>query len=295
MEFDPGQKPKRIFGQEFERAKRALANLLLIPGLLTYGSLDMPSDCPAASGETVWQVGNDTTENKQTTRATTLNIASGRYGIDQLAESIEAQQSDIFGLQEVRHSVARQLLDRFEDDGYSLVFDQTLAIGGDPYGNAIFTRYTVMKSARYKLPTLGYQEPRSLLVTELLPDGLNEPPLVAAVTHITPDTPGLFGRSSHSARKLQSNTISDILSVYKHRYGRVLLMADLNDNDTTLFPNLTNTARYVPSESYVTHPFSKKGIDFVLTAGMKGATHVSVFGANSDHCGVSVDIDRSAA
>lgn len=85
---------------------------------------------------------------------------------------IEEHQPDLIGLQEVLHPRdPAHGLDQAtaigEGFGYHLAFAPAWELGGIEFGNAVLSRWPILRSATFPLPTFGSDEHRCLLFAEI--------------------------------------------------------------------------------------------------------------------------------
>lgn len=141
-------------------------------------------------------------------RALTINIWNqqgpweARKAI--LRDDIEALDADIVALQEVVRRGDRSQADELaEGFGYHVAFGSARAIDDRAdYGNALLSRFPILKTQVIALPCLGVDEPRSVLLTEL---GTNAGRLPVLVSHFS-------YRMDHGfVRERQALAVADML------------------------------------------------------------------------------------
>lgn len=290
---------ERCMGVLQKRLPRALINLSLIPWLITYGSVDpTTSDCPPEQTFVTTSQDEDP-EHATDFRISTLNMAHGKGGTESIARAILRQEVDIIALQEATESSVKDVLDQLEDDGvyYHAAAGWNKRAYGGTYGNVILSRHPILSSINYPLRQPGDYEPRGLLVSQIMLGGVDELPLTFGATHLTPNEPGVFGKSNYAVRTAQATEVRNIMTWYGGAGGNVVLAGDLNTppkNDAHLVLNETlKDASAGSSERPVTHPFSGDQLDHVLFTGDLQVEKAKVWGAGSDHCGMTVFMTRS--
>ena len=222
-----------------------------------------------------------------------LNFHTRRIDFDAVAEQISASGADATGLQEIRGSGPTG---GYEDQtgilagktGCCGIFGEAIRFNGaDPYGNALLSRYPVLKADVVPIPDPdprrynGYYETRCVLRAELgVPGGLT-----LLVTHF-----GLNPDEHESA-------VRTVLSLLPEK--RCALMGDLNvrPDDGILDPVravLTDTARFFPEwESGMTFPSDRpdRKIDYIfVTRDIKVAGAFVPAAAVSDHRPLVADL-----
>lgn len=86
-----------------------------------------------------------------------------------IAEVIESVGSDILATQEILHSQAEEISRR---TGVAFVFGTARQHGGEPYGNAVFTKFPVVSQETYDLTVIKREARQCLRVSLLLPHGI---------------------------------------------------------------------------------------------------------------------------
>jgi endonuclease/exonuclease/phosphatase family metal-dependent hydrolase len=146
---------------------------------------------------------------------------SGELDLARLAAEIEAVHPDVVSLNEVDRGTqrsrgtdeARALAD---STGLRLVYGPNLPWQGGLFGNAILTRFPVVRRSNHPLPVNGGLEPRGLLTTTLRVDGHE---VSFWSTHLTD------GPVGETSRTRQAEVIADLLA---RTPGPTILAGDLN-------------------------------------------------------------------
>ena len=106
-------------------------------------------------------------------RVLTLNIWN-RQGpweerLPLIREGLRELTPDVVGLQEVLSGGERsQAHEIAEDLGYSVAFGKATTVrSGEAFGNAVLSRWPIVREEVFPLPTGEHDEPRSLLLAEI--------------------------------------------------------------------------------------------------------------------------------
>ncbi len=190
-------------------------------------------------------------------RVLTYNIhhgeaMDGEFDYERLAKVITDLEPDVVALQEVDRGTQRTggvdqpaLLGKLT--GMLFAFGQAMPYQGGQYGEAVLSRFPIVRVEAYPLPFRPGQEPRAALVTYIKPDnGL--PEFIFAGTHLC--------HQSNDTRTEQARQMNRVLA---DREGPpVILSGDLNARTGSDPMNELLTERWVDA----TAPQSR--IDYVL-------------------------------
>lgn len=151
--------------------------------------------------------------------------ASGKSNLNKITEIINDRDIDIVGLNEVDRRMIRtgfkdQARIIAEKTGLNYVFGPNLKRFIGTYGNALLTRFPILKAENHPLPRINRNEPRGILdATLLLP---NKQHLRVLVTHLSVDP---------RERRLQIGWIENYISEIKTPF---FLLGDFNDEMTAM-------------------------------------------------------------
>ncbi len=210
---------------------------------------------------------------------------NGKVCLKAVASTIAGAQPDLVGLQEVdyfnpRSAFADQATKLGKMLGMYHVYGPNVTWGGvTRFGNAILSRYPIVRWHNYLLPSMGEQ--RGLLQVEIQ---LTGQPVVFFNTHLGLD---------HQERLQQVDKIQDIAS---SMFGHLLLAGDLNANSdseevarlqTVLRSgDLTGTELTFPSD------YPKYKIDYIFYSDHWRLTKTRVYTSQaSDHLPLSADVE----
>jgi endonuclease/exonuclease/phosphatase family metal-dependent hydrolase len=175
---------------------------------------------------------------------------------------IRSVEPDLVALQEVDSNVRRtKLLDEPTElarlTGMQFVFGPNIPYEGGLYGNAVLSRWPIVKSTNHRLPTFYAGEQRGVLEVSVQPPNWDQPILVFA-TH--------FDYRRGSPERLPSARMINALIAAR---GDVpaLLVGDLNDTPGgSTLRELENQWRQANRHMAVTYPAygPHKQIDYVM-------------------------------
>ncbi len=108
--------------------------------------------------------------------------------LERIAEVIRASQADVVALQEVDRRVPRSgNVDQAETlarlTGMEVIFGKNIDLQGGGYGNAILSRYPIVRSQNHALPRINEGEQRGVLEAEIAL-GRSLPSLTLLATHL---------------------------------------------------------------------------------------------------------------
>lgn len=161
-------------------------------------------------------------------RVISYNIHHGegvdrRLDLPRIAGVLRAEQPDLVALQEVDQQVGRtgnvdQPQELAQLTGMQVAFGGNISLQGGRYGNAVLSRFPVVRHWNRLLPNVASGEQRGLLGCELeLPDGAGQ--LLFCSTH--------FDHRSDPAERVQSaERLPELLREWS---GPAILGGDLND------------------------------------------------------------------
>ncbi|HWP41867.1 MAG TPA: endonuclease/exonuclease/phosphatase family protein [Blastocatellia bacterium] len=164
---------------------------------------------------------------KRTIRVMTYNIhhgegADGRLDLNRIAEVILSQRADIVALQEVDRGVERTarrdiIAELAALTGMNYAFGKNIDYQGGDYGNAVLTRYPILRQENHHYKMMRQGEQRGLLQVVLKADGKQ---LLLLNTH-------LDYRRDDAERLSNVDEIRQIRERYKGLPA--ILCGDLND------------------------------------------------------------------
>jgi len=169
--------------------------------------------------------------NPTTFRVMTYNIhhgegLDGKVDLERIAQLIKHEGADIVALQEVDKGTARTARRDFPAElaqltGFTCVFSNNFHFQGGEYGNAVLSRFPVVRWQNLHYRMLRTNEQRGLLQLEMDVRGR---PLVFMTTHID-------YRSDDSERW---NNVDEIEATTRQYAGKpVILCCDFNDKPTS--------------------------------------------------------------
>jgi endonuclease/exonuclease/phosphatase family metal-dependent hydrolase len=233
-------------------------------------------------------------------RVVTFNIhhgvgSDGRLDLERIAETMESLDADVIGLQEVDRRFAPR--SDFVDQprvlsrrlGMRLAYGPALELeppgAGEPrrrYGNAVLSRYPIVRRSTVLLPRTGPVEQRALLRAQI---DFGDRLVDAYTTHL----------EAHDLRQraLQAGAVATAIAA---RRGPRVLLADLNAKPDGLemaaIAAVVNDAWALGSGPGLTYPAAQptRRIDVVQHSGELVPTSASVVASTvSDHRPVVVD------
>jgi endonuclease/exonuclease/phosphatase family metal-dependent hydrolase len=156
-------------------------------------------------------------------RVMTFNVQSCRHGLDRVAAVIRAAAPDVVALQEVDRGTRRangldqgRELARRTGLEHSAHFATTRMAGGE-YGVGLVSRFPILSTRFYTLPTPRHLEPRGVAHAVLDVDGHEVSVYVTHLTNLPRRSELRFDQARFIARVIQEDP------------RPVLLMGDLND------------------------------------------------------------------
>ena len=200
-------------------------------------------------------------------RVLTYNIHHGE-GVDRkldlprIAQVIRSVSPDVVALQEVdRRAERSDCKDQPAELGALLkmnsIFEKNINLQGGQYGNAVLSKWPVVKHKNVHLPSFDNGEQRGVLICELKPPSMNEPMLLFC-TH-------LDHRRSDRERFASAERINELIAAR----GSVpaILAGDLNARrDSRVLGAFTKRWQLVNEYELPTTPVAepKRQIDFIL-------------------------------
>lgn len=186
----------------------------------------------------------------------------GKLDLERIAQTIRKAQPDLVALQEVDDKTERvhgmdqpNELARLTD--MQVVFGRNLELQGGGYGNAVLSRWPILRQNNHALPSLENGEPRGVLVVEVQPPELTTP-LVLFATH-------LDHRPRDEERFVSIRTINDLAG--KQPSAWAILAGDLNATPETRVLQAAREFWAMPQgQEWPTIPVAKpqRQIDYVL-------------------------------
>jgi endonuclease/exonuclease/phosphatase family metal-dependent hydrolase len=148
----------------------------------------------------------------------------GRLDLERIARVMAAVKPDLIALQEVDQNATRsQSVDQPAELArlmqMHVAFGDNLPLQGGKYGNAVLSRFPIVRQQNHRLPNLDNGEQRGVLEVEIAVPG-REPPLRLFATH-------LDHRPNHAERLASARAINELATAVSHRMD--LLAGDLND------------------------------------------------------------------
>ena len=182
--------------------------------------------------------------------------------LDRIARVIRSVEPDLVALQEVdRQATRTKAIDQPAElarlTGLAVVFGPNIPLEGGDYGNAVLSRWPIVRSDNHTLPNVDAGEQRGVLEVHVVPTGRTEP-IVLWATHFD-------HRPNDAERRASAQAIEN--RVAKQPTQPALLVGDLNDVPAS--PTLTAlAARWTRSNAEIlpTIPVGKpaRQIDYVL-------------------------------
>lgn len=232
-----------------------------------------------------------------TLRVLQFNIRAGISGagevdLARIAREIEAVHPDLVSLNEVDSGTLRTRVDEpaylAEATGLHAVYGPNLTYDGGRFGNAVLTRYPVVKSRNLRLPGTFGLEPRGLLTVVVRVEGHR---IAFASTHLSD---GSAGRQS---RTLQALAVAEAL---RSSAAPTILAGDLNSVPADLPARILRRSLLDAQEEggtgdgdTIPEPSPTARFDYVLYdehfAVVPDRTHVRS-SASSDHAAVSTEL-----
>jgi endonuclease/exonuclease/phosphatase family metal-dependent hydrolase len=167
------------------------------------------------------------TDVKRSFRVMTYNIhhgegTDGKVDLNRIAEVILTQRADIVALQEVDRGVERTgrrdlIAELASLTGMNYAFGKNIDYQGGDYGNAVLTRFQILKQQNHHYKMIRPGEQRGLLKALLTLEGKQ---LLLLNTH-------LDYRRDDAERLSNMDEIKEILE--QHKGMRVILCGDFND------------------------------------------------------------------
>lgn len=147
----------------------------------------------------------------------------GRLDLERIATVIRSVKPDLVALQEVDRSVARtgyvdQPAELSRLTKMNVAFGANIELEGGHYGNAVLSRFQIVRHRNELLPNVDDGEQRGLLVAEIIVPDLDDS-LMLLATHFD-------HRSDGSERVLSANAANALV---ENDDRLTLLMGDLND------------------------------------------------------------------
>jgi endonuclease/exonuclease/phosphatase family metal-dependent hydrolase len=166
------------------------------------------------------------TQEPQTFRVMSYNIhhgegTDGKIDLQRIADLIKREKIDVVGLQEidrgVERSARRDLIQELSEmTGMEFYFDRNIFYQGGQYGNAVLTRFPVVRKENTHFKMLRPQEQRGILQLTLNVHGRT---LIFMDTHID-------YRPDDAERQMNVREIRDLVGSYKNL--PLILCGDFN-------------------------------------------------------------------
>lgn len=227
-------------------------------------------------------------------RISTLNIARGAFGMEDVAAALADQDADLQCLQEAPEE---SLPDLIEATG--LPHKATNWNGENllsRYGNVTLTKLKIIASEEYNLPSLPQHHQRSMLVT-VVENKLGDHTAIFNA-HLAAQNGLMPGQAGLTEREVQTEAILSILNSPQYNTMPVVLCVDLNErpngssynmfsrhlHDTTLDIN-------PPPNGLPTLPKYGVQSDYIWTNFDWISNELHIFGnGSSDHCGLKANV-----
>jgi endonuclease/exonuclease/phosphatase family metal-dependent hydrolase len=148
----------------------------------------------------------------------------GKLDLERIARVILSVKPDLVAVQEVDQKVLRtksidQPAELADLTKMHVVFGANIELQGGEYGNAILSRFPIVRHKNHFLPNVDESEQRGVIVAEIeLPD--RKSPLLFVATH-------LDFRADDRERLASAKVINDLVAAHPRLPG--LLAGDLND------------------------------------------------------------------
>lgn len=185
-----------------------------------------------------------------------------KLDVERIARVIRSVSPDIVALQEVDRRVKRtssvdQPAELARLTEMHVVFGGNIDLQGGQYGNALLSRYPILRHKNHLLPNIGESEQRGVLEAEVRHPDWPDPLLVYA-TH-------LDYRPDNRERLASATAINELVAQHPNRHA--LLAGDLNDTPNSeplkrLGANWTSANAQPLATIPVDRPSSQ--IDFIL-------------------------------
>lgn len=185
-----------------------------------------------------------------------------------MAEAIRGQNPDIVGLNEIfgtgpSPEYTAQAEQLGAELGYHCYFASALRLGGNPYGNAILSRFPILEAKTVGIPDPPVQDEDTYYETRCVLRARFAEGFTVLISH--------FGLARAEAK----NAVETVLSLVREEKGPVVVMGDFNlEPDSPilepLFTELTDTASLLPSP-LKTWPSDEpeQKIDYIFVRGAK--------------------------
>lgn len=168
-------------------------------------------------------------EEKDRIRVLSYNIhhgqgVDGRLDLERIAEVILSVKPDLVALQEVDQKASRsrsvdQPAELARRTKMNVAFGGNIDLQGGKYGNAVLSRFPIVRHQNHLLPNMDDGEQRGVLETEIKIPQMKQS-LVLLATH-------LDHRRGDKERVASAQAINDLIA--KHSERPALLAGDLND------------------------------------------------------------------
>ncbi len=186
----------------------------------------------------------------------------GKLELARIAAIIRASKADIVALQEVDQNVARsnsvdQPAELARLTEFKSVFGENIPLQGGGYGNAVLSRFPIVRHQNHQLPNVDAGEQRGVLELEISLPGW-EQPLVVLATH-------LDHRRDDRERRASATAINDLAA--KHGDRPMVLAGDLNATpESAVLAEIGKLWQRSNDESQATIPVDMpaRQIDYVL-------------------------------
>jgi len=216
-----------------------------------------------------------------------------KLDVERIAAVISAAKPDLVALQELDSSTSRtnnvdQATELARLTNMHVVFGPNIQFGGGDYGNAVLSRYPIVRSKNHLLPNTNGGEQRGVLEVEVAIPGFNENVILFA-TH--------FDHRPDAAQRIDSAKFINAIAA-KRPKKKLLLAGDLNARrDSEPLKELQQEWTITNDKELPTIPVKEPNIqiDFVLMRNGQGwlSTETTVLDEAdaSDHRGVFAVID----
>lgn len=187
----------------------------------------------------------------------------GKLDLERIAGVIQSVKPDVVALQEVEYKTMRtkgvdQPAELARLTRMKAVFEKNIDFEGGQYGNAVLSKWPIVKHQNIHLPSLDNGEQRGVLICELKPDALDRPILLLC-TH-------LDHRRDEQERLASAKRINELIA----ERGEVpaILAGDLNaTRDSAVLKTFAGKWQIANDRELPTVPVGKpaRQIDFVLS------------------------------